>query len=333
MKAADRLAQKLGAYIDESMGAPHPAGPGAVAGAEGGAGGAFPTPGAGVVHGGPGRAFPAPGAAVVHGGPDKYQGAARIKDALAIELGRIVPDPNQPRKEFDPEGLAELAASLQARGQLQPIRVRWDQGLGKWVVIAGERRYRAALQAGLPTLACIEAKGALTEDEILEDQLVENCLRQDLKPIEQARAFKALIQRRGCSQRQLAESLHISHQSVVRALALLELPEDLQDRVETGELAPSVAYEVSRLTGPETQRAVVERAIAEGLNRAEVVAEVRQHQANPSAPARPRRERVEFRTTQGTVTVTLASAGAGPEQVEAALKAALKQIRSQGRAA
>ena len=72
-------------------------------------------------------AAPAVAGAAFHGETAKYRGAARIKDALAIELDRIMPDPDQPRKEFDPEALADLAASLKARGQLQPIRVRWDE--------------------------------------------------------------------------------------------------------------------------------------------------------------------------------------------------------------
>ena len=87
----------------------------------------------------PTPAPPAP--AAFHGGTAKYQGAARLKDALPIELDRIVPDPDQPRKEFDPEALGRLAASLKARGQLQPIRVRWDEAVGP----VGHHRRRAAL--------------------------------------------------------------------------------------------------------------------------------------------------------------------------------------------
>src|SRR3954469_16325671 len=138
MKAADLLASRLSGNMMESMGAT-PA--------------AVPTPAAG---------------GVLHGGAAKYQGAARLKDALAIKLEQIAGDPNQPRKEFDPAELADLAESMKARGQLQPIRVRWDEGLGKWVVIAGERRLRAARMAGLPTLVCIEAPKPQKEDEILE---------------------------------------------------------------------------------------------------------------------------------------------------------------------
>jgi ParB family transcriptional regulator, chromosome partitioning protein len=210
-----------------------------------------------------------------HGETAKYRGASRLRDALAVELDRIIPDPDQPRKEFDSQALEDLAASLKARGQLQPIRARYDAQADRWVIVAGERRYRAAIVAGLPSVMLIEAKGSADPDEILEDQLVENCLREDLKPIEQARAFRTLIDRRGWSYRQLSDHLHVAPASVARALALLELPDDVQGRVEAGELAPSVAYEVSRIDDQATQREVAARVVAEGLNRAEAVQEVR----------------------------------------------------------
>src|SRR5206468_5331750 len=110
-------------------------------------------------------------------------------------------------KEFEPGALERLAESLKERGQLQPIRVRWEAGMDKWVIIAGERRWRAATLAGLATVAAVEASGPLTDDEILGDQLVENCVREDLKPIEQARAFKALMDRNDWSAIRLAKAL------------------------------------------------------------------------------------------------------------------------------
>ncbi len=220
----------------------------------------------------PGGAIPAAGG--VLGGGAKFKGAARVKDALAIRLDQIVPDPDQPRKEFDQGSIDDLAASLNSRGQLQPIRVRWEETTERWVVIAGERRYRAALRAGLPTLMCIEA-GPQTPEDILEDQLVENCLREDLRPIEQARAFRALIDCRGWSHRQLGEHLHVAHGTITRAVALLDLPTDVQGRVEGGDLSPSAAYQVSQIEDADAQRAVAERIVSEGLKRDEVIEIVR----------------------------------------------------------
>lgn len=308
MKAADRLTQMLGANIDESMGANRPAG---------GAGGMFP----GAI----------PGA--VHGGPAKYEGAARIKDALAIDLERIIPDPDQPRQEFDPRALDDLAASLKARGQLQPARVRWSEAAGKWVIVSGERRWRAARMAGLATLACVEAKGDPSPDDILEDQIVENCIREDLRPIEQARAFRALIDRRGYSYRQLADALHVSHQAVVRAIALLTLPEDLQQQVDSGAVPASAAAEVAKIEDDATRRELVGRIAAGEMTRDEAVEEVRRATGRSSkgvgqkgrgakpGPPRPR----TFRTAIGKVTVEPKRDGSD-DAVLAALREAVAMV-------
>jgi ParB family chromosome partitioning protein len=247
MKNAESLRARLGANMAESMGDVKPGAGGLPAGF------ALPT--------------------------GQYAGCTRIKDALAIEVSRIVADPDQPRKEFDEAALDELAGSLKARGQLQPIRVRWDGSIQKWVVIAGERRYRAAIRAGLPTLACIEARGEQSNDERLEDQLVENCLREDLKPIEQAVAFKTLMERRGWSYRELGEFLHISKGTVAKAIALLDLPEPVQEMVEQGSLPPNTAYEVSRLDDVNEQAALADRVVAEGLSAQEASAVVRARKA------------------------------------------------------
>lgn len=309
MKSAENLKARLGANMKESMGAARPAG---VAG-------------------------PLPDPAALHGGTARYQGAARVKDALAIELDRIVPDPDQPRKEFDPQGLAELAASLKSRGQLQPIRVRWDEALGKWVVIAGERRYRAARLAGLATLACIEARGPQSAEEILEDQLVENCLREDLKPVEQARAFQALIERRGWSYRQLAEHLNLAASSVARALALLELPDDLQRRVDAGAVPASTAYEVSRLDDDAARRDLFARVESGALTRDDVTAAVRRARPADRPPragggrgAAPGPTSRVVRLPGARVTVEL-TRGSGAGAILDALGAALEKLRAESR--
>lgn len=309
MKAAERLTQRLQAHIDESMGA---------------------APAAAAVHGGP---FPPAGP--VHGGPDKYRGAPRSKDVLVIELERVAPDPDQPRKEFDPGALAELAASLKSRGQLQPIRVRWDDGSARWIIIAGERRYRAALLAGLPTLMCVEAKGPLTPEDILEDQLVENALREDLRPIEQARAFKALLEKRGCSQRQLAESLHVPHQTVVRALALLALPGDIQEQVDGGAVPASAAYELARVADDATRRELADQVVAGELTRDEVTARVRAVSSRSGggkgrgAKARPRKVTSRtFRAADYKIAVENRR-GVEPETLATALRDVLGQIEAE----
>jgi ParB family chromosome partitioning protein len=203
-----------------------------------------------------------------------------------IPVAKIDRDPDQPRQEFDEEELARLAESLRIRGQLQPIRVRWDEGRGAYVILAGERRWRAARAAGLDKLACVIHEGALTEGEKLAMQLVENALRADLKPIEQARAYRRLMDARGYSTRDLAAELHIAQTSVVRALALLELPADVQARVEGGELASTVAAELAKIPDATIQAEVAQAVVAEGLTRTEVTELVQAVKARRPAPAR-----------------------------------------------
>lgn len=205
------------------------------------------------------------------GPPPRLAGLSKERNAMRIPVAKIDRDPAQPREEFDEESLTRLADSLKARGQLQPIRVRWDEGRGVYVILLGERRWRAARMAGLTELSCIIHDEPLDEGERLAVQLVENALREDLKPIEQARAYRTLMAARGWSSRQLATELHVGQASVVRALSLLELPSPVQEQVEQGVLAPSVAYEVSKLDDPADQQAVAAHIVAAGMNRSEVV--------------------------------------------------------------
>ena len=204
-----------------------------------------------------------PAAVAVQGPADaRQQGVKRAKNAVLIEVGRIVRDPSQPREEFDEESLERLAKSMKTRGQLQPVRVRWDEEQGAYVMIAGERRWRAAQRAGLPTVTAMIQEGELTRGQLLAIQLVENCLRDDLRPIEQAHAFRDLMDENGWTTRQLAEELSIAQPTISQAVALLKLPEPLQEQVEQGVLAPATAYEVSKIDDPVEQVAVAEQVVA-----------------------------------------------------------------------
>ena len=301
MSGVEKFKARLGANIQESMG-----------GGNGAAGAGGPLPGAV-------RA------------PSRYDGVTRPREALTIPVAMIRPDPEQPRKDFAPEELEMLARSLKTRGQLQPIRVRYDesQGEGGWTLISGERRWRAAKLAGIEMLTAVEVKGAPSPDDILEDQLVEKCVRADLKPIEQAHSFRALMERRGYSGRQLAEVLNCSHASVQRALALLELPAQVQDQVEQGALAPATAFEVSKIADPATQVEVAQAAVAEKLSRTEVSELVQAVKAKRPIPS-PLPEPLTI--DAGGVIVTLRWKK-GSDRVTAvqALKKALKILQESGR--
>ncbi|MDQ2623322.1 MAG: ParB/RepB/Spo0J family partition protein [Actinomycetota bacterium] len=195
----------------------------------------------------------------------------RTRDRLAghMEIDRIIPDPDQPRKFFSEESISQLSASLQRTGQLQPIRVRWSEEHGKWIIISGERRYRAAMLAGLKTISCSFTDKPLTESEIRQESLIENLLREDLRPIEAANGYQQLMDLNGWSMQQVAEALNVSKGAVSKALSLLKLPEDVQEQVEQGVISPSSGYEVSRLKDERSQRELAARIVSEGLKRDE----------------------------------------------------------------
>ena len=221
----------------------------------------------------------APVAATV---PDRLQGIARSRNAAEIPLDKIDRDPEQPREEFEPEALARLAESIRARGQLQPIRVRWDEERSLYIIVCGERRWRAARMAGSTTMSCVIMDGPISTAELLSLQLVENLVREDLKPIEQAKAFRAAMDLNGWSTHDVARELAVDQSSVVRALKLLDLPATVQDQVEQGTLPPATAYEVSKLEDPDDQAALAARVVNEGLSRAETVEAVRRASGRPA---------------------------------------------------
>jgi len=252
-------------------------------------------------------------------------GRERSRDAYTIDIDRIVPDPDQPRKEFEPEALDRLADSLKTRGQLQPIQVRWDAAVDRYVVVMGERRWRAAQAAGLKTLSCVVRDGALGDGEKLSIQLVENCLREDLKPIEQAHAFRALMDREGWSHQRLAEELAVSQGTITRALSLLKLPESIRDRVEQGALSPSHAHEIAKLDDPREQIRLAETAVEQGLTRDDVAKQVKASPRKKAAAKKVQAVAV-FRLGGYRIEVTR-KAGIEPETASLALQEASQRIK------
>jgi ParB family transcriptional regulator, chromosome partitioning protein len=243
-------------------------------------------------------------------GADPFRGRRAIREACEIAVGRIVPDPAQPRTEFDPGALARLAASVRARGVLQAIRVRWDAAGDRYVIVVGERRWRAAVEAGLAAVPCLVAPGGATADEILEDQLVENCLREDLRPVEQARAFKSLMGRLGVTQRDLAAKLNVSPAAVTQALRLLGLPEPIQAQVDAGAIAANTGYQIARVADPAEQAALAAAAAAGQLRRDDVAGRTRKPRGKGRGGRRPAAARSRtVRLAGGKVTLDLRRAG------------------------
>jgi ParB family transcriptional regulator, chromosome partitioning protein len=181
---------------------------------------------------------------------------------IAIDL--VQRNPQQPRKHFDETELNDLAASIRTHGVLQPILVRPITG-GRYEIVAGERRWRAAQKAGLHTIPAVVRE--LNEVEVLEIAIVENVQRMDLNPIEEAQGFQALIDRFGRTQQEIADAVGKSRPHIANMLRLLALPEDLQEMVRDGRLSSGHARAI--LTAPDP-RGLAQKAISEGLNVREV---------------------------------------------------------------
>jgi ParB family chromosome partitioning protein len=265
-------------------------------------------------------------------------GRTRAREAGHMEIDRIVPDPDQPRKEFTEDAIDRLSASLLKHGQLQPIRVRWNAPIGKWVVISGERRYRAALRAGLKTVACVFADDGLSPSEILQEQIVENLLREDLKPIEQARAYRQLMDLHGWTAKELSGELQVSQGAVSKSLSLLTLPAELQAQVDEGAIPATAAYEVAKVEDKEVQREIARRIVDEDLTRDDAAEAVREAAGKPGRAgaskakgrggATGRGSTRVFKVGAARVAVTFPRKAVRIEDVLAALEDAAAQVRA-----
>ena len=181
--------------------------------------------------------------------------------AVAIELLR--PNPLQPRTEFDPAGLAELAESIRSQGLIQPI-VASPEKDGSFVIVVGERRWRAAKEAGL-TEVPVAIRQVDDDQHLLELALVENLQRSDLNPIEEAEAYSALRERFGLSQQAIADRVGKSRTTVTNILRLLRLPQEVRDQLRRGDLTAGQARPLLSLADRKKQIAVARQAVREGL--------------------------------------------------------------------
>ena len=166
-----------------------------------------------------------------------------------LKLATITPDPEQPRKAFADEGIAELARSMAAEGLLQPITVKlaptYSDRFPAYVLIAGERRFRAATQLGWDSIPAI-LKDGIGEAEAAKLQLLENIVRQDLNPVEEARGFQRLLDA-GMTKQALASSVGKQVQFVTMAVNMLTVRPDVLALVESGSLPPLTAFQMSKL--------------------------------------------------------------------------------------
>jgi ParB family transcriptional regulator, chromosome partitioning protein len=190
-------------------------------------------------------------------------GGAGDPELLHLPVEAIHPNPRQPRRRFEPEATAGLAASIRSQGVLQPVMVR-PRGEGGYELIAGERRWRAARDAGVPTLPAV-VRQADDRDTLLLG-LVENVAREDLSPIEEARAYASLLDEFELSLGEIADRVGRSKPAVSNRLRLLELPDDVLWMVARGELTEGHARAVLSLPDHDARRRLARRIARDGLS-------------------------------------------------------------------
>jgi ParB family chromosome partitioning protein len=210
---------------------------------------------------------------------EEYQEAA-ADVVRELELTAVVPAARQPRSVFEEAALAELAQSIAANGVLQPIVVRRD-GQG-YEIVAGERRWRAAQRAGLRTIPVVVRD--VTPDKALELALIENLQREDLNPLEQARAYEWLIRDYGLSQEDVAVRVGKERSTVTNTLRLLKLPAPVQDLVAAGKLSMGHARALLSLPSEARMCKLAEKVVREGWSVRQVEQAVRLPEPEAAGP-------------------------------------------------
>ena len=194
--------------------------------------------------------------------PEEQAATGNQEPADTIPVSLIDPNPFQPRTHFAPEELNELAESVRAKGIIQPVLLR--RFGDRYQLVAGERRWRAAQIAGLDAIPAIVRD--LDDREAIELALTENLLRDDLGPIETARAYRSLQERFGISQEEIARRLGLNRVTVTNTLRLLKLDAGIQEMIERGDLTAGHARAILALPGAEEQLQLARRIVKRGLS-------------------------------------------------------------------
>ena len=188
-----------------------------------------------------------------------------LSGVIQIPVAEIIPNPRQPRSQFGDEDLEELATSIKQFGLIQPVIVSEDpDNQGKFVLIAGERRWLAARKTGLEKIPAIVREAS--DQERLELALVENVQRSDLNPLETAEAFRQLVEDFHLSHDEVASRVNKSRSSVTNTLRLLKLPEDVQAALLRGSISEGHARALLGLTLPQAQSSALQTILYHGLN-------------------------------------------------------------------
>ena len=194
--------------------------------------------------------------------PEEAAAAPKGDAVISVGIDEVKPNSSQPRKTFDPEALKDLTASIAEHGIIQPILVR-PAGKG-YEIVAGERRYRAAREAGLKEVPCIVRE--LTDQENLLLAIVENMQREDLNPVEEAEGLNAMIKTYRLTQEQVSRSVGKSRPYIANAIRLLGLTDEVLEMVRKGDLSAGHGRTLLAVGDEETQKKLAKRCVSEGIS-------------------------------------------------------------------
>ena len=184
------------------------------------------------------------------------------QEVMELKIGEVSPNRSQPRQMFDDEKLSELAASIKKHGIMQPLIVKREGS--KYLIVAGERRWRAAKLASLKTVPAIIRD--LTSREVMEMALIENIQREDLNPIEEADAYEKLMTEFGLTQEQLAETVGKSRPTIANTVRLLSLDETVKEMISDGSISSGHARALLGISNKEKQIAAAEHIVEKGMS-------------------------------------------------------------------
>jgi ParB family transcriptional regulator, chromosome partitioning protein len=240
---------------------------------------------------------------------------------IEIDLDKLRPNPDQPRKVFNEETIKELASSIEQHGLIQPISVIPDsERQDRFMIVAGERRYRAHQHLGKPTITAIITKG--NSDEIA---LIENIQREDLSPIDQAEGLAGMMERHGYKQEDLARVVGKSRPTVTELLSLNSLPEDIKQECRTFDVPKTFLVQIVRVGKPEEQLRFWDE-----YKKGEVktVREAKRRKAGEQAMTTkqaPKQKKVFHTNYKASVIVQSETSQLQQEQITSALREALEQ--------
>ena len=220
-----------------------------------------------------------------------------VNEPKEIEIGLIDRNPDQPRTIFDEDALNELASSIKVHGVISPIIVKEVDG--RYVIIAGERRWRASRLAGRKTIPCIVRD--YTEQEISEIAIIENLQREDLNPIESAKAIKNLINQYNLTQDEVADKIGKSRPAVANTLRLLTLPEQIITLVEQNKLTAGHARTLLGIDNAAKQKEIAVAIIEKGLTVRDVENIIKNLNKPKTTPAKPQEKSLELKDFESKI--------------------------------